>query len=275
MVRAQMVPPFIKLLRKNWWANMAEAAVENKEIDFPVDVDDSNSLLPPPEKETSCESVSAQYIPDSSRPLQCTLASMDGLSTDGRRHTCYERFRDACVSLGLYLESIRNNGYFSIVLLIFIAPPLSAVYMGMVNEYRCPVSEVLKTLVTILGILGCFIPILLIANLISRVRGNVSHKPYVMVIIGIMEQLAFLLLLFEAITFVKISPEFDNSSKNYCDKIFYDYVYYFNFVAFGILILMTVLYFPYSSFRRSSHCQIQYRNGNYTRHLSSSQYTVY
>ncbi|GFT15282.1 hypothetical protein NPIL_689381 [Nephila pilipes] len=119
---------------------------------------------------------------------------MDGISTDGRRHTCCERFRDACVSLELYLESIRNNGYFSIVLLIFIALPLSAVYMGMVNEYQCPVSEVLKTLVTILGLLGCFIPILLIVNLISRVRGNVSDNVYLMLIVTI-ALLAFLFLL--------------------------------------------------------------------------------
>ncbi|GFS61192.1 hypothetical protein NPIL_364911 [Nephila pilipes] len=111
-----------RLLRKNWWANMAEAAVENKEIDFPVDADDLASLLPPQEKETSRESVSAQYIPDSSRPLQFRLASMDGISTDGRRHTCCERFRDACINLGMHLESIRNNGDYEIDLLNFSKP---------------------------------------------------------------------------------------------------------------------------------------------------------
>ncbi|GFT96011.1 hypothetical protein NPIL_400901 [Nephila pilipes] len=156
-------------------------------------------LQPLPEKETGRESVSVQYMPDSSRPIQFRLASMDGISTDGRRHTCCERFRDASVSLGLYVESIRNNGYFSIVLLIFIALSVSAIYMGMVNEYKCPASEVLKTRVTILGILGCLIPILLIAKLISRVRGNVSHKPYFKLIIGILKILAFLFLVFGSI----------------------------------------------------------------------------
>ncbi|GFS61190.1 hypothetical protein NPIL_364901 [Nephila pilipes] len=237
------------LLRKNWWANMAEAAVENKEIDFLAEADESDPLLPPPEKETNREYVSAQDIPGPSRRTQFRLASMEGISTDGRRHTCCGRFRDACVSLGMHLESIRNNGYFSIVLLISIALPLSSVYMGMANEYQCPVSEVLKTLVTILGILGCFIPILLIVKLISRVRGNVSRNVYLMLIIITITLLAFLLLLGEVITFFKITPDFDISSKNYCDKRFYDYLYYSNFIAIGISILMTILYFPCSLFR--------------------------
>ncbi|GFS67161.1 hypothetical protein NPIL_65151 [Nephila pilipes] len=199
------------MLRKDLWANMVEAAVENKEIDFLVDADESEPLLPPPEKETSCESVSVQYIPGPSKR------------------------------------------YFSIVLLISIALPLSAVYMGMANEYQCPVSKVPKTLLTILGLLGCFITILFIVKLISRVRGNVSHQLYLIIIIVTVTLLVFLLLLGEAVAFFKISPDFDISSKNYWAKRSYDYVYYSNFIAIGISILMTMLYFPCSSFWLLSH----------------------
>ncbi|GFT41129.1 hypothetical protein NPIL_509001, partial [Nephila pilipes] len=120
---------------------------------------------------------------------------------------------------------------FSIVPFILLVLPVSAVYMGSTNISRCPVSVPLPYQVLNLGLLGCTILAFLISYVILKALGyTYFEKPWRAIIICI-TILASFNFLNETKTFFKISPDFDQSSKNYCNKRFYDYVYYFNFIT--------------------------------------------
>ncbi|GFS58834.1 hypothetical protein NPIL_417141 [Nephila pilipes] len=48
----------------------------------------------------------------------------------------------------------------------------------------------------------------------------------------------------ETITFLNMSPEFGDSSKHYCNKTFYNYTYYSNFVTLCVSFLAMILHYP-------------------------------
>ncbi|GFS52533.1 hypothetical protein NPIL_415021, partial [Nephila pilipes] len=54
--------------------------------------------------------------------------------------------------------------------------------MGAANVHQCPASAETPILVLILGLLGCFVCLLRIVNLILRAKGNVASEPFLMVI---------------------------------------------------------------------------------------------
>ncbi|GFS67162.1 hypothetical protein NPIL_65161 [Nephila pilipes] len=200
-------------------------------------------LLSPPEPNPCLVNVSAKEISAPSRPV------VDFISASRRRYSiCCRWIREVYLHIGKHTEDIRNDGSFSILLFYLFLLPVSAIYMGLTYVHKCPASARLPYLVSALGIFGCLILLVLLANLVLKLRGRFYHEVCVMALAAFITLLASLLLMVEMIIFFKLSPDFVKSSENYCSKTFYHYVYYSNFVTIGVSILMTFFYLPCSLF---------------------------
>ncbi|GFY51062.1 hypothetical protein TNIN_71 [Trichonephila inaurata madagascariensis] len=162
-----------------------------------------------------------------------------------RYKRCLVSFENLYLYLREYVDNARNNVYFTTVLLTLLILPGSAIYMGATNIHECPGSSETPLQVTLLGILGCVVLITRIVNLMLRARGNVSREPFLMVVTALSAIATFSFFLAHITTFFNTSVDFDNSSENYCNKLFYGYIYYTNFVVIGISLLIVLLHFPY------------------------------
>ncbi|GFQ83630.1 hypothetical protein TNCT_351091 [Trichonephila clavata] len=222
---------------------MAVRVAEIREMDLHIEEDEISPLLSLPNirsRESSSERA-IQFPPWSESPK--TRVSV----LRQRCKRCFDRLQNLCLNLRRYLNNIRNNVYFTIVLYILLILPASAIYMGATNIGQCPGSAETPIQVTLMGILGFIVFITRIVNLILRSRGNDSREPFLVIATALSAIATFSFFLAYMITFINISADFDNSSEKYCNRSFYYYMYYTNFVTLVISLLIVILHFPYVS----------------------------
>ncbi|GFT96013.1 hypothetical protein NPIL_400911 [Nephila pilipes] len=223
--------------QRSWFVKMVVASMV---VSLPLGAEADEHFVPPHPLEVT------ESVPGApSRRVCFRMAAMNCISASRRiLRLCYENFQDLCLELRLITDVVRNLGCYSIVLFILLAFPISAVCMGAANVHQCPANAETPILVLILGLLGCLVCLLRIVNLVLRAKGNVASEPFLMVITFLSAIATLSFLMAETITFLNMSPEFDNSSKDYCNKTFYNYTYYSNFVTLGVSFLAMILHFP-------------------------------
>ncbi|GFQ92242.1 hypothetical protein TNCT_602991 [Trichonephila clavata] len=144
--------------------------------------------------------------------------------------------------------NMRNRIPLSLILFILLVLSGSTVYMGVSNVSLCPASAETPIQVLILGISTFIVIVLRLVNLKLRSDADFSAKPVLMVVTALCTIATFSFFLAHVITFLNISADSDSLSENYCNKIFYDYTYYTNFVVLVISCIVLLLHMPCTSF---------------------------
>ncbi|GFS39587.1 hypothetical protein TNIN_395871 [Trichonephila inaurata madagascariensis] len=127
------------------------------------------------------------------------------------------------------IEQIRNSKYFILLLLFFLAMSLSLVIVGFSHLTECP------AMVIVLRVNG-----LELDGDELTTAAVISSTALVSVLAG------------EMMSFFYMSPDFDPSSGKYCNKAFYNYTYYMNFVILATGILALLIHIPKCRFTFSN-----------------------
>ncbi|GBM30565.1 hypothetical protein AVEN_27604-1 [Araneus ventricosus] len=113
--------------------------------------------------------------------------------------------------------------------------PISAFFMGAIHIGTCPANEGVTYLVYITGIAGVFLIGCHIAYNFTKDRKEEIRNG-----IKTFQIITAILLMLEMFIFYSMSPSFENS-ENYCDETFYNYTFYMNIAAAGIVFLSVLL----------------------------------
>ncbi|KAF8794931.1 hypothetical protein HNY73_002843 [Argiope bruennichi] len=122
--------------------------------------------------------------------------------------------------------------------------PVSSMYFGVIYKDSCPMSRFSPVLQIIMGIVGVIlIFVRLITISIRRFAWNMKEPPK-LIHIALMFMLMVLLKI-EMVYFHIPTPVFENpKDPAFCEKTFYDYVYYMNIAALVIGILASLVHIP-------------------------------
>ncbi|GFU17328.1 hypothetical protein NPIL_196721, partial [Nephila pilipes] len=108
---------------------------------------------------------------------------------------CCRWIRKVYLRIRRNTEAIRDDGSFSVLLLYLFLLPVSAIYMGLTHVHKCPASAHLPYLISALGIFGCLILLVLLSNLVLKLRGRFYHEICLMALAAFITFLASLLLM--------------------------------------------------------------------------------
>ncbi|GFT47963.1 uncharacterized protein NPIL_10661 [Nephila pilipes] len=144
-----------------------------------------------------------------------------------------------------YSRKQRNSKLMLVILFFLLALPISAGYMGSRYMESCSMSPDLPIITFLMGILGFILIVCRMVTLgIRRFRClDRRNEQTTLTITGIF-LIASLSLTEMAILLTK-TPVFVNPvSTDFCDRIFYNYVFYMNFALMGTAIIATLLHIP-------------------------------
>ncbi|GFY44424.1 uncharacterized protein TNIN_415811 [Trichonephila inaurata madagascariensis] len=133
-----------------------------------------------------------------------------------------------------------------VVLFLLLAIPISAGYMGARYMDSCPMNRSLPIIAFLLGLIGFMLVVCRMVTLCVRrfkCLDPMRDEQKTLTVTGIF--LIGYLSFAEMVIVFSNTPVFNNPlSKHFCDKIFYDYIYYMNFALIGIAIIAMLLHIP-------------------------------
>ncbi|CAL1300833.1 unnamed protein product [Larinioides sclopetarius] len=118
---------------------------------------------------------------------------------------------------------------------------------GALHCGTCPANEVVPHLVYMTGIAGLFL-----SGLHISYQFTIDQKKELRDGIKTFQIITAKLLIIEMGLFFTMSPSFENS-ENYCDETFYNYTFYTNIAAAGIVFLSVLL--QYTSCKNLLHSE--------------------
>ncbi|CAL1300832.1 unnamed protein product [Larinioides sclopetarius] len=148
----------------------------------------------------------------------------------------------------IHSRSSYSRKVFILVMEILLSlVPLSAFCMGALHCGTCPANEVVPHLVYMTGIAGLFL-----SGLHISYQFTIDQKKELRDGIKTFQIITAKLLIIEMGLFFTMSPSFENS-ENYCDETFYNYTFYTNIAAAGIVFLSVLL--QYTSCKNLLHSE--------------------
>ncbi|GBM52456.1 hypothetical protein AVEN_214544-1 [Araneus ventricosus] len=189
----------------------------------PVNASDDRTSEPPPPQRPS-------YI----QCMCCCYITTYNIHEDRQKVTYYIH----------YTRKIRNSKFILLVLAALLSIPISSIYFGVAYKESCPMARFLPVLLILMGVVGViFIVVRLVTISTRRCLCNVKEPSKTISI-----SLTFMLMVFMATEMLNIysrKPVFDNpKDPSFCEKAFYDYVFYMNFAVLVIGILALLLHIP-------------------------------